>query len=307
MAGTVIAGLTYLILQWIALGQFTDPFFIGLLFAGTSVLLLGLGRVHRHLEEQGRAFFAFVELGTELSPGEKSSELIARIFHPHRTLALAIAYGGLLASAPWIVGVWEDHFGVRVLLSCVLFAVNFVAGVGFYALIMVTRFSWEVAPEVSIDLWNRDNISTDFLRTLTHGSAKIAAGYIGLCIASILFSPFPLQGLVVGYSLFAASVILLAFVVPELPLRDRILAEKRRVLRKVNAALHDEFQITGSDEDNAEQLPDLTRIREIIQLRAQIANISTWPFGVSSANTAITVFGMAMLPKILEVLLSIVL
>lgn len=306
MAVTILGGSVYLLLQWFNFGGFDDPFFVGLLFAGTALLLIGIGRVFRHLEAGAADFFDFIAPDASGDGPEKAADLVLDVFHSGKAVAAGVVYGSLLACAPWVLAVWEGEFGLRLALSVFLFLVNFVAGVGFYGLVQVTRFSWKVAPLVHIDLWNRDNLSTDFLRGTTHGTARLAAGYIGLCIGSIIFSPFPLQGLVLGYSLFAATVILFAFVVPELPLRERIAAEKRRVLQEINGALKLEFSRTFDMVRGNQSLPELDRVKDILYLRSEIRDVSTWPFGVKSANTAVTVFGMAMLPKILEVALSLI-
>ena len=235
---------------------------------------------------------------------EASDDFMRSIFNTKWMTAAGIAYGTGVGSAVFLTDVWTEQNLLRSILFVFLFVVNFITGIGFYGLIMFFMKAWKIGKLVKIDLWQRDNPSTAFLRKITHSTAIIASIYICICISSILFSVFPIGSLTIGYSAFAGVIILACFIIPEIPVRRKIVVEKRATLIDLNSQLQREFKKTLDEARSMKKAIDLSKIECLMDLREKVGKIHVWPFGVRTLTTAVSVILVTSLPAFLQFLLE---
>ena len=301
----IVIGLFYLVAQWSFTKVIRDSLFIGLLFGATLMLVQSMRSLYKFAANNSMSFFSFTLEGKEYDEVvQASTDFIRSIFNSKWMSFVGIIYGIAVGSAVFLTGVWTDQIFLRSLLFVFLFVVNFVTGIGFYGLIMFFMTAWKIGKLVKIDLWQRDNPSTVFLRRITHSTAIIASIYVCICISSILFSVFPIDSLTIGYSVFAGVIILACFIIPEIPVRKKIVDEKRLTLMDLNNQLQLEFKKSLEEAKNMNKAIDLSKIDCLMDLRQKVGKIHVWPFGMRTLTTAVSVILVTSLPAFLQILLE---
>ena len=303
-AATFVSGVFYVILQYSRTKAIADAIFVSILIAATMILLIGIRKVHEFLVTRGLEFYTFV-LSTE-NPSEVYSRhlrLCRSVTNFPRMTAIGIAYGMALASAPFLLNVWRANVPIRFAMAIFMFTVNFVTGVAFYGLLTFFWQAIKMGSEARVNLWQAKNPSTDFLIGATRRIAVIASIYVSMCISSIIFSIFPLGGLVISYSAFACFIIIASLVVPPLPVARKIRAEKRTALVQLDQELQRAF-FAVLKEPSEESADHLERFQALLQLRESIEAIPTWPFKVKSLTTGASVIFFSSVPVVLHILLQ---
>jgi hypothetical protein len=125
-----------------------------------------------------------------------------------------------------------------------------------------------------------------------------------MSITSIFFSKLHSNFLSLGYSVFAGIIIILVFVLPEIPIRKKLLVAKRKALLTVNNQLQSEFQHALGEAKSENGSIDLAKIEKLILLKEKIEKVSVWPFGTQTASTVFSVIAITILPIILEFILK---
>ena len=298
-------GSAYVLAQWLNNKSVLDTFFIGILLGATAFLMRALQIIHRFILQRGIDFFAFVAAQPrQQAELEKYPELISSVFHSKRMTWIGILYGLALGSTPYVLGVWPQNHLLRLLLALFMFSINFVTGVGFYGLITFFVKSLKLGQLIRVDLWQKENPSTEFLLGAARQVCLRVSAYICLCNASVLFSVLPLSGFVLGYAMFSGSLIILSLIIPAVPIVQKIAATKRDALHQVNTQLQGEFsQILEGCRSQGGQL-DLTRLERLMALRDKIESTTVLPFRVRFFGTGISVVLISLLPAVLQFLLE---
>jgi hypothetical protein len=217
---------------------------------------------------------------------------------------VGVLYGLALGSSPYVLGVWPEQDLLRLLLALFMFSINFVTGAAFYGLLAFFLKSVKLGKLVLVDLWQKENPSTEFLLGAARRVCVLVSVYICLCNASVLFSVLPLDGFVLGYAIFSGSLIVLSLIIPTVPIVQKIAATKRDALHQVNTQLQNEFsQILAGCRNRQSQL-DLTRLERLMSLRDRIESTNVWPFRLKFLRTGISVVLISLLPVILQFILE---
>lgn len=305
MGAAIFVGLFYLYFQWSYTNVIKDSLFIGLLLGATLLLLQAMRYLYIFVVNNNMSFFSFSMEGEEYEKVvSAANKLCGSIFNTKSMIISGLLYGSAVGSAVFLMDIWTEETSLRILLFLFLFIINFVTGIGFYGLIMFFLQSWKISRIVKVNLWQRQNPSTLFLRKITHTTAIIASIYICMCMASILFSVIPFGSLTIGYSVFAGIIIIACLIVPEIPIRRKIATEKRETIMDINSQLQIEFKKALNEAKNSQKGIDLTKIDSLISLRQKIEKISVWPFGLRTVVTAVSVIVVTSLPGILQFILE---
>jgi hypothetical protein len=115
------------------------------------------------------------------------------------------------------------------MLSVFLVIVNFLTGATLYSLIMLFVFLYRTSNYLAIGLYDRYNSSSTFITELSRRASLIASFYIAFSITSIYFSELPINTLTIGYSIFAGAIIILAYIIPMMPIRNKIQYLKKKL------------------------------------------------------------------------------
>ena len=297
----LIIGLAYVVAQALINRAIHDAFFVGILLGATVFLFSGLHTVHRYILRKGVDFFAFLAA----KPDKRAEiaqypDLISSVFHFKRMTWAGLLYGLVLASSPFVLGVWPQSYVLRISLALFLLAVNFATGVGFYGLITFFVKSLKLGRLVEVDIWQKENPSTEFLLGAARRIALVSSIYICICNASFLFSVLPVSGFVLGYAIFSGSLIVFSSLIPALPIVQKISVSKRDSLHHVNTQIQQEFGRILEASAREENQLDLGRLDKLIALRDRIDGTTVWPFRLKFLSTGISIIVVTLLPPLLQ-------
>jgi hypothetical protein len=304
--GTLILGITYLALQWQRTGKIKHGLFVGLLLGATLILLQGMRSIYKYVTTNIVSFFAFAQEKKSFDEIRKQADAYCnKIFNTRDMSISGVLYGLIIGSAIFVMNIWKTEGLLKIFLFCFLFSVNFVTGIGFYGLLKFFVSSWELGKLVKTDLWQRENPTMWFFRKVKKSTSLIAIVYITICVTSIYLSQdFRAEYLTSVYSIFAGLIVILVFILPEIPIRKKIIIAKQKALTTINDQVQGEFRNAFEEAKSENKEIDLSKIERLIVLREKIEKISVWPFGLDTFTTAFSVVLITILPIILEFILN---
>jgi hypothetical protein len=305
LLASIVIGLSYTAIQWQKTKNINDGLFVGLLLGATLLLLRGMRAIYIFFRTNTLSFFAFAFEKKNYEEIPMVSERYCHeIFHTVFMSISGICYGLIIASAVFVMDIWKQFSLLRALLFLFLFIINFATGIAFYGMLKFFISSWKLSAYVKVDLWQRENPTTSFFMNMKKKLALLATVYITMSITSIFFSKLHSNFLSLGYSVFAGIIIILVFVLPEIPIRKKLLVAKRKALLTVNNQLQSEFQHALGEAKSENGSIDLAKIEKLILLKEKIEKVSVWPFGTQTASTVFSVIAITILPIILEFILK---
>ena len=173
----VIIGIVYISFQWVINRKIQDFKFVIILITANILLIQGLIYISRYVSKNSINFFKFTLKTEDTGKIEKeSSDFLNKIFNYKFMTISGFAYGSLVAFAPVVIkSVWLNNNSLKILLSVFLFTINFVTGVSVYSLIVFFIHSIKLGTIVKVELWNRENISTNFIRNTAYRVSLIGS------------------------------------------------------------------------------------------------------------------------------------
>lgn len=298
-------GLSYVSLQWLRRGESSDALFVSMLVGATMVLSSGLRGMIRYV---GRGALGFLLEMTRGADGQEATRRYDRlrtfVFNARLMTASGLAYGSVVAAAPFVLGIWPEDVALRASLGAFLFAVNFLTGVAFYSLVAFFVYALQLGGHIEVNLWQLSNPVSDFLLGVTRRIGGLAAVYAALSNTSILFSQFPVGPAVIAYFCFSALVIAASVVVPPIPLMRKLQTAKNRALVELDKQLHLSFYESLEKTASLRADVDFGRVKTLLELRDRIEAIATWPFRAKTIATVVSVFAVSSVPVVLQVLLE---
>lgn len=301
---SVLTGISYVVLQWSQRRAIEDAVFVSMLIGATQMLLTGTNRLHRYLINRAMGFFLFA---AEAGPVEAYGDyrgLCAFIINYKRMALSGLMYASVIAAAPFLLHMWRGSLLLRLGLSCFLFVTNFVTGAAFCSLIAFFVQSVKIGPLVRVDLWQVENSSTEFVLGIAWRCAVLASAYVAICLSSLLFSLFPASSLIFAYCAFASFVVVSTVVVPVLPIAHKMRTAKREALTEIEQQLQAAFRSALDAVRSGDAGEGLDRFESLVEMRDNVASISTWPFRAKSISATASVILLSSIPVVLEVLLE---
>jgi len=308
----LVIGVTYILLQWFLIGEIKDSIFIGILIGANALLLRGILMISNYVCKNCINFFVFTFPNKKPNELEKESfHILRRIFNIKNMSIAGFIYGTVVGLAPFVFRIMDKNILLSlegntillVFLSIFLFLINFVTGIFFYSLLMFFLISIEWGRLVRVELWSRENISMDFLRNMKFKIIIIGTIYIVLCMISIIFSILPKNILIFGYATFSIITMLAIFIVPEIPVRRKLILEKKEAVDKINTQIQLEYNKLFHSSENSLKL-DLRKIDQLIQFKEKIESLSTWPGSFKIIRTTIGIIIISILPVGIQILLE---
>lgn len=306
IAPVIISGLTYVILQWSLTGQIVDTLFVGLLFGASVILVFGIYMLGSHLIMKSPAFFlAAFEDQKKMDAAKIHAEFLHLIFDAKKMTITGVLYGLFLAGSPVVLQLWPDNGILLVSLSIFMFFVNFITGAALYSLVRFIEKMYRITPSIQIDLWQANSGKTDFLLGMTRKLTVLASIYISLSMMSILFSKFPLNSLIVGYAIFSGVVFITVLVVTPAPIMRKLKQAKIDTLGELDNRIHELFKASGSKNRQLDNIEDLSKLRNLFELRDKIEQMNTYPFKLKSVFAFLSVIFFSALPVIVRLMLDL--
>ncbi len=302
---TLASGIIYLIFEWIFTDKLEDTYFVSMLTGATMILLFGIRYLGDFLLNKGKDFYSFVISTVDPELVYKNyDQFFLNVMNFKRMTLSGIIYGIMIGSAPYLLNVWSENSALQLLLSIFMFVVNFVTGISFYSLISFFINSVKMGKMIKVDLWQIENPSTLFLLGATRRIAILASVYIAICLTSILFSKLPVSSLVILYSVFSGSIILLSIIIPSYPIVYKLKLAKEKNLLEIDKKLNEIFYQTIEDIKTKEAKVDLERFDSLLQLRSRIADVSIFPFRAKSISAVLSVIIFSAIPVVIQIILE---
>lgn len=264
---SVLAGSAYAATEYFLTNAIKDRVFIILLAFATVFITLGTVYLRRLLTRTAVILFRnaspidVVARSSRLSgwrlPADGPGDLLDLIFHRRAMLICALAYGSLFGASPIILGLHFSDTRVQVMLMAFMFCSNAVTGAVLYSAVTLLKQSWHLAKRLEIRLFD----SRDAVRAHAALLARLSivtALYIGLCQASVVFSPFS-GPWVFAYAFLAFFIFLAIYFIPQIPIYRRLSEERDTALSTIDRARSKLFstELTPQAVDELYKLNDI--------------------------------------------------
>jgi len=242
---SLISGGAYAATQYLVTNAIKDVIFIVLLAFATVFVTLGTIYLRRRLVRTAVILFRRASpidtsnrangFGGWTSAADGPGDLLDLVFHRRAMFICAMVYGSLMGASPIILGMHFPDRKLQILLMLFMFCSNAVTGAVLYSTTTLLTQSWHLAKRLEIRLFEN---RTDAIRANADLLARIsivAALYIGLCQASVVFSVFS-GPWVFAYAFFAFFVFLAIYHVPQIPIHRRLTEERDIALAIIDRA-----------------------------------------------------------------------
>lgn len=186
-------------------------------------------------------------------------------------------------------------------------AANVLMGMGLYGLFVYLRYSLLIGSNVEVDLWDRSSPAITALVD-TNRYVILAVAFIA-CVAmvSILFSRFTLDYFTIAFSIFSASIIILAYAIPLIPITAQIRQKKKQCVNKICRLIENEHALLVESGADPKSGLDISRFESLTQLHKSTKSIRAFPpVGQESISTAVSITLLTMFPSLINLLLDMI-
>jgi hypothetical protein len=301
-----LLGIAYLLLRWFLLKNIDDLYFVIILIIANTILILGILLIYNFISKNAFKFFK------ESSPYKTDSEiesdiynLLKKIYNKTFMTITGIALGTLIAFGPMILSIEIKPASLQVLFMLYEFSINFNMGIVLFSLSAFFFFTIKRGQElIVVDLWDRDNYTIAFFRTITVRLTIIGSIYLSLVVISIIFSAIYDYNnkLVIIYSSIAASFVLTYFIIPEIPIRRKIYSKKKEALDQVNKQLQKEFNNKLELIRIESNRINLDKVEQLINIRNAIIRSSSFPDIWRTVGNVLMILAINSIPIIISFL-----
>lgn len=303
----LFVGIAYVIYQNLLYARVDDPFFVGILIANTYAIYRFADHLKKRLE---RNWPANEKALYRAGKRRTKEEMISDVFNRRRSLILGVPFGGFFFVAVLYLKPWcneplscvDSH--ANELLALFLFLVNIIAGMALYSLYVYFRYTLKAGYRIKVDLWDR---SANAVEALANTSQRVvlATAFVAFAgMLSLIDSKFNPDYPIVVFSIFSVSIILLSYIVPLIPITNRLRKKKRRNLNKINKLIQQEYNALIDPGGDPRSNLDTKRFDALVSVRQSVKKIRAFPpVGEESISTAIQVTVLTMLPSLIDMVL----
>ena len=306
---TIVTGIAYIVLQWRGHDEIDDPWFVGIIMANTFAIYRFAMLLKDHLVQSAQHYVAPLK---DSSIGFSEDKFTSDIFNTNNSLLCGIPFGSAFLVATLLASPWggdsEIHvwpYDLNICLGVFLTVANIITGMALYSLAIYFRYALVLGRNIEVDLWDRSSPAMSALVT-TNRYVVLGTAFVACAgMVSILLSKFEIDYLIGIFSIFSITVILLAYVVPLIPITAQIRQKKKQSMDEVGRLIQKEYEKLldlGREERSA---IDISRFESLATVYKSTKSIRTFPpVGEQSVNTAISVTFLTMLPSLIEFVLS---
>lgn len=296
----ILIGLVYILAQNFIANDIKDAIFVGLLLGGSFILIFGAYWIYNYFNANIEDFELQIIKSNESQRNNFYASLL-EIFS-NKSIIIGVLYGLAVGSIPVIYNLWPEEITLKLLLGIFLFAVNFLTGVALTTLFRIFQFLYFSAKYIEFNLYDVKHL-TKFITTLSKSGSIIAAFYVFFSIMSIYFSILPLDFLTIGYSVFAALVIISAYIIPIIPINNKTKLLKNEVLKAISDEVQIEFNTIMKNIAKDDTL-NLDKYDKLIEVREKVERIQTIPIGLKAVWNSLYIIAITLLPILLQFLLE---
>lgn len=299
---TIAVGIIYVIYQWNSQSDVQDQFFVGLLMANTYAIYRFTLFLRRHLADSA-VFYANALIDSPL--GFSEDRFLREIFNLRIALLSGLVFGAIFLFATLLISPWDTIYQLNILLGLFLMVANVLTGMALYGLFVYFRYSLLFGSNIEVDLWDR---SSPAISTLvdTNRYIILAVAFIG-CVGmtSIIFSTFTLDFFTIAFLIFSVLIMLLAYVIPLIPITAQIRRKKRQSVNKICRLIENEHALLIETGMDPKLVLDVSRFESLISLYKSTKSVRTFPpVGEESINTAVSITLLTMFPSLIKFVLE---
>lgn len=296
------SGLLYLFSQFSVNNSITDSLFLGLLFGSSLILLVGIKWIQIFFHKNLEGFYDSLESEHALTI-ETLLNLVKGVFKNPYSIMSGLVYGIAVGLSPFLFDIWEEVIILKIELALFLFIVNFLTGSALFSLVMLFKFLYNASNNVRVNMYDRYNNSARFITDISKRASIIASLYVAFSITSIYFSELPINTITISYSIFSALIILTAYVIPMIPIRNRILNIKKETINTLSFEIQKEFDSLIKKTISHEEI-DTSRYEALLEMRSKVNGLPSFPIGLKGIWNALSIIGITLLPILIELLLE---
>lgn len=295
----LLLGMTYIVYQYEVQNEILDAPFIGLLLGGTLALLIGVKWIQTYLRDFSHEFVSTLE---GISDSDLS-KLYSSTFANKYILLFSVGYALLVASSVIIMGIWSEDSILQTLIISFLFVINFLTGAALFSLFRLFVLLYRTSKKAVVKVYDRTNITVRYVTELSKRASIICALYVAFSMSSLHFSLYPINALVISYSIFAATMIVLAYLIPMIPIRNSLQKKKQDLKNEISQLLQHEFESLVNEAKNQNQI-GTDKYNSLLELRSKISSVPTLPVGMKTIFNGFSVFVITLLPIIVQFILE---
>tara|TARA_R110002049_G_C9107699_1_gene557464 strand:+ start:437 stop:1447 length:1011 start_codon:yes stop_codon:yes gene_type:complete len=297
LGAAIATGLTYLGLQLLLLEDIKDPFFIGLLIAGTYAIYR-FGKFLRWYVYKRETHF--LPLLLDDYPVLGSHGLAEAIFHRLHSVVFGVLFGGVFLLATLLITPWEVYY-LNISLGAFLLMANIITGMAIFSILRFFSFAQIISLNAKVSLWDRSDPAV--LGLLETSRYLVLATSFAACSGTLsaIFSVFEINVAIYVFAGFSLIIVALTYTIPLYPLMVRIGQIKKENLCEVEKKIQKEYDFAIESETTADTDVNLADFYKLLELRSSILAVRTTAIaGKYSIETAVPVILLTLLPLFVD-------
>lgn len=174
-----------------------------------------------------------------------------------------------------------------------------------YGLYVYFRYSLLIGSNIEVDLWDRSSPAISALVD-TNRYVVLATAFVACTgMMSIIFSKFTLDYSIIVYSVFSITIILLAYIIPLIPITAQIRKKKKKSMSEISLLIQNEYAALLKAGKDAKLSLDTSKFDSLVSVHKSVKGVKAFPpVGEQSINTAMSVAFLTMLPSIIDFVLN---
>lgn len=302
---TIAVGIIYVIYQWNYQSERQEEIFVGLLMANTYAIYRFTYLLRRHLANSA-VFYANALVDAPVEFSEK--RFIREIFNPGKAVLSGLVFGSIfllvtLDLRPW--GEINNH--LNIFLGLFLMVANVLTGMGLYGLFVYFRYSMLIGSNLEVDLWDRSSPAIIALVDTNRYVILTVAFIASVAMISILFSRFTLDFFTITFSIFSALMIILAYVIPLIPITAQIRRKKKQCVNKICRLIENEHALLVESGKDPKSGLDIRRFESLTLMHKSAKSVRAFPpVGQETISTAVSITLLTMFPSLINLLLDMI-
>jgi hypothetical protein len=298
VVATILAGISYTVLQLVTSSETSDLLFVGISMGNTFAVYRFSAFLKSYLLRTSVIYQEDLR-GSALD--FSSRQFINDIFNSPGLVICAVAYGAFFFAFTIYLSPSHEELIIKANFGFFMFLVNTVVGMAIYSLFVYFNYSLKIGRHIEIELWDRSNAALNKLID-TNRHILLATAFVAcLGMLSLLGSKFELNIYMALFSAFSIFLIFLAYVIPLIPITTKIRKKKKMNINKLGALIQKEYlRILEQGEKPSESI-DISRFDSLSKIYVSVKSIRTFPpVGEFSLNTAFFVTFLTIFPSLMD-------
>lgn len=290
----LFSGVLYLTAQLLINKEIKDSIFIGLLCGSTIIAY----------QVSINIFNKIKNTPSLLGGAKKTEDTLKLIFSIKFGFTIAIPFASIFAIVTYVVSPWNDQDLLNWMLLLFIVSCNIITGFALSAILSYYNFALKIGKKIKVELWNRSDPTLIFLMEINGILSKSVALVSAFGVSATMFSVFQINAPVYLFTIFSALVVASTFVIPTLPITNKIRVMKKDHLLQLSKLIQKEYDhIIQVDNTCTQKSSD--RFEDLIKASKHVSTVRAFPpVAQRTLNSAAYVTLVTMLPATIDLLLK---